>query len=175
MSVLGSLCGIVMDDAKDVDNSISVIALGLMVEVSLSMCKVLVRLDEDKAALWLQELRSAVASDRLDAWEASKLAGRISWSLTSSRSKAGRCYLKAIFAQANKPFLHGAISVRLKQALLWTENYLDLRPCSVYRRVNEVYRHIRTWSDASGVDRLVAVFLYADSTWRYTHLHKGAG
>ena len=34
-------------------------------------------------------------------------------------------------------------------------------------------RHVRTWSDASGVDAIVAVVLLADEVWYWTNLHVG--
>ena len=150
------------------DDAVSVIALGLLVESSFNLGKVLVRLDEVKAQQWLSELLENLSEECLHSSSATKLAGRMSWSLSSSRSKAGRGYLKALFAQANKPLPQGRISLRLHQALCWIARYLQVRPPALYFGLDEAWDHVRTWSDASGVDRLIAVVMLIGNSWHYT-------
>ena len=165
---LCSLIGLLCDPKKDVDGAVSMIALGLMVETSLDHSKVMVRLEAEKASAWHAELLSAYAAGKLSPEHALKLAGRAQWALCCSRSKVGRSYLKAVFAQAYKPWRDNLMSPRLRQASSWLLDYFVQRPASVWHSLDETRQHVRTWSDASGVDQLVAVFLLVDGAWRYT-------
>ena len=142
------------------------VTLGLLVESSLDQAKVLVRLDAEKASVWHAELLSDYAAGKLSSEHAMKLAGRAQWALCSSRSRAGRSYLKAVFAQAYRPFEN--MSPRLRQASSWLLEYFVQRPASVWQCLDETRQHVRSWSDASGVDQIVAVFLLVDGVWRYT-------
>ena len=78
--------------------------------------------------------------------------------------------MKALFAQANNPYLAGGLSPRLVEALRYILCYLDLRPPSVWSETSDARRHIRSWSDASGMDRIIAVIVKADSAWYWTRL-----
>ena len=168
LSLLCSLTGFLCDSDKDVDEEVCMVVLGLLVDVSMQQARVLVRLEQDKAKLWQDELLAAVKDECLHSWQAAKLAGRIQWALSAGRSKAGRSYLKAVFAQAIKPLPDGRLSRRLQQACGWVSSYLEERPASCWSSVNEDRPHIRTWSDASGVDRIVAVLFLSDNEWQYT-------
>ena len=168
LSLLCSLTGLLCDSEKDVDDDTSMIVLGLSVDLSMEQARVLVRLEQSKATMWKGELEDAVKEDRLHSWQAAKFAGRIQWTLTAGKSRAGRSYLKAFFAQAVRPLPEGRISRRLQQACSWVGNYLEERPASCWTSVDEKRPHIRSWSDASGVDRMVAVLVLLDDEWHYT-------
>ena len=168
LSILCTLTGLLCDSKKDENDSLSMIVLGLMVDVSLQQAQVLVRLEAKKAVQWRETVEEAMLSGQLFAWQAAKLAGRLQWALCASKSRAGGAYLKAVFAQAFEPLRGAAISTRLAQALEWVSRYLLERPSSSYSSINETRQHARTWTDASGVDRMVAAVLYADNRWKYT-------
>ena len=101
-------------------------------------------------------------------WAAAKAAGRMNFALQSGRSKAGRAYLKALLAQAFAPMPYYTVSPRLAFACKWCLKYLEARPSSVFAGICESRQHVRTWYDASGVGRWVAVFLFVDGQWYWT-------
>ena len=173
MSVLAALTGIVTDPGKDVDGAIEMIVLGMAVRLARASAKVVVHIAKEKAEQWLSDLVSATGGGRMWPAVAAKMAGRLQWALCSSRSKAGRSYIKALFAQANAPMPGYAMSPRLDQAVKWIVQYLCLRPEAVYTRLKEDRPHVRTWSDASGVDAIVCVVVLSEKSWRYTVLPIG--
>ena len=168
LSILCSLVGLICDPAKDVDDVLAMVVLGMTVEMSLDQARVLVYLEESKANLWRTMVEYVLHQMILPADEAGKLAGRLQCWWCTCRGKAGRAFLKALFAQQNSPMPGEAVSTRLSQALLYFLVYLKERPPAVYESLGEARRHIRTWSDASGVDRLVAAFILVDGAWFYT-------
>ena len=168
LGVLTTLCGVLCDESKDEDQVVQMIVLGMTVEWCRSFEHVRVSLEQSKALQWLECMLKALQEEELAEELAAKMAGRLQWCLSASRSRAGRSYLKALFAQANKPLPFGAMSSRLKAACRWICDYLRLRPASVYKTLNETRDHTISWSDASGEDRWLAVVLLVDGRFWWT-------
>ena len=59
------------------------------------------------------------------------------------------------------------MSARLQQAGKWFAKCLSCRPASIWSGLCETRRHLRSWTDASGVDGIVCVFLLVDGVWDY--------
>ena len=76
---LATLCGVVCDEAKSENNSISMIVLGMSVEWCKSFDHVRVSLEREKAVQWMQELQRALDIGILDEHFAAKMAGRSQW------------------------------------------------------------------------------------------------
>ena len=168
LSVLANLSGLLIDETKDVDNALAMVVLGMMVELSLAHAKVLVCLELEKANNWMVMIQEALREMILLPFAATKLAGRLQWAICGGRSKAGRSYLKALFAQANKPMPGFAVSIRLRQALEYFLELLSVRPPSVWRTLVEDRCHLRTWTDASGVDGIICAVVFFEKDWFYT-------
>ena len=99
LEVLTTLCGVPCDAAKDENHSV----LGVSTEWCMAFEHVRVSLELGKAQQWLAAFVEALGLDALQPELACKMANRLYWCLTASASRAGRSYLKALFAQANKP------------------------------------------------------------------------
>ena len=168
LSVLCSLTGFHTDPAKDEDGALEIVVLGMLVTYSWNLQLVTVRLEAEKAARWRQSLAEACGAGILIAQDPAKMAGRLQWALCAGPAKAGRAYLKALFAQANHPFPGGTMSLRLQQAAQWFVKFLDERPETMWSTVSEQRSHVRTWSDASGVDRAVAAVILFENRYFYT-------
>ena len=54
------------------------------------------------------------------------------------------------------------------KALEYFARYLLECPPSVYTELYETRPHVRSWTDASGVDRIVAAVICVDGAWMYT-------
>jgi len=144
------------------------VVLGMSIEWCLAFDHVRVTLEFGKSQQWLAAFVEALGLDELQPELAAKMAGRLQWCLTASTSRAGRSFLKALFAQANKPLPFGAMSPRLRAACKWICQYLLTRPASVYRSINETRQKVTTWSDASGKDRWLAVVVCVDGRYLWT-------
>ena len=110
LEVLATLCGVLVDPEKSENEAISMIVLGMSIEWCLTFQRIQVRLDRLKARQWQISFEEALLRNELQPDQAQKMAGRLQWCLTASTSRAGRSFLKALFAQANAP-LKGAAAV----------------------------------------------------------------
>ena len=127
-------------------------------------------MDDDKAERWAAGILAALDLDCLHDFQAAKLAGRVTFAVTLAANRVGRAQAKPLFAQANSPYPGGRLSLRLRAALIWWYEYLMLRP-PVHHHAGRASRpHLRTWSDAAGASRVLAVFLYDErnGAWLYT-------
>ena len=165
LSILTGLLGFDCDESKSVNDSLRMVVLGILVERSMNQCKVWTRIAPEKVPRWLEFLVEAVYDMVMPPWAAAKSAGRLNFALCSGRSRAGRAYLKALFAQVYDPWIHDTVSPRLERALRWCIEYLLKSPASVYASVVERRQHVRIWTDASGVDRWVAAVVLWQGRW----------
>ena len=79
----------------------------------------------DKVIKWLACICAALEEDCLTPGQASKLAGRLSWSCQHLFNRLGRAMLRPLFRQkfATKPW---RLSGELRNALLWWQHILEL-------------------------------------------------
>lgn len=73
-------------------------------------------------------LRSLLASGILTPGEASKLAGRLSFSVPVSGNRVGRTFFKSFYAQAHSPLPGFAVSPLLRSSVAWFLRYLSCWP-----------------------------------------------
>ena len=141
-------------------------------------------LDAAKARKWILDIDAALRVGKLTSGESQKLAGRLMWatqhlfyrctcicSFTHVRRfllvcRIGRAMIKAIYEQ--KRSHDGAISVRLRTALLWWRNVLSQKISEVSPWVGSSKPPCRLLVDAASTPPCCAAILFIDSTIRYT-------
>ncbi len=90
---------------------------------------------------------------------AAKVAGRLSFAVGIAGNRVGRAYVKPLFAQIYDPLPEARLSPMAEMCLQWFVGYVGIRPETVRACVKQVRPHVRSWSDASGEGRWVAVIV----------------
>ena len=102
-SILASLLGFPTDPAKDSDQCSSMIVLGACCTADFSRKVLNTHVEPAKAAKYLELLRGVLVAGTLAPGDASKLAGRLSFSVTVTGNRVGRAYIKPFYAQMHAP------------------------------------------------------------------------
>ena len=124
-------------------------------------------METSKAQRWRAQLLQAMEDGCLDAGAAAKLAGKLGFAVTVTADKVGRAFLKAFHAQAHSPLPGGLISDRLRRSCAWFAEYLAINHSS-NTCPNDERPHVRLWTDAAGVSRMLAAVVCVDGCWHYT-------
>eukprot|EP00435_Cladocopium_sp_Y103_P044779 s1987_g12.t1 len=170
LSVISRLLGFPTDSAKDADDAIRMVCLGAEVEAMFSTRQLRTHVDHAKAAKYISSLRSFLAAGLLTPGEASKLAGRLSFSVTVSGNRVGRAFIKPFHAQAHSPLPGFAISPLLRSSANWFIQYLNFCPTSVRSATAQCRTKVITWSDAAGESRWVASVVFHDGNFWWTRI-----
>jgi len=168
LEVISDLVGRPCDPKKSEQDLSLMVVLGIEVAVNDDLSGVRVTLQEAKAKAWAKELECAIYAGVLDAGQAAKFAGRLSFGVHASNCRCGRAYLKPLFAQSVAPPFGGAISPSLRAAMEWWLQYLRLRPSAVqYHSI--VKERVRLWTDAAGEEPHVAAVIAFGDELLYCH------
>ena len=113
----------------------------------------------DKVAKWLVGIREALNTDSLSPGQASKLAGRLSWSSQHLFNKLGRAMLRPLFSQkfAPKPW---KLSYDLKTALQWWQSILEKGIAEKYTWQQPATDVVHIFCDAAGDPARVAAIAW---------------
>jgi len=168
LDVLTGLVGRPVDPDKSADDRMEMVVLGAEIELEADQSGLSTAVQEAKALAWDKSLKVSLEENRLEAGQASKLAGRLSFAVTAAANKCGRAFIKPIHAQANCPYEIGGLSPWLAAALRWWRAYLKLRPRTTRRR-NAVRKQWRMFTDASGENPHVAAVLDGGQVRKFTH------
>ena len=168
LSLLAGCLGFPCDPSKDDDNTATMSVLGALVAVDDSAGAVTTRVSPDKAELWAADLWEVESLQMCSPGLAAKLAGRLSFAVTTAADRCGRAYVKVWHAQSHDPYRGNRASTRLLMAASWwraysASNFVGIRSVSEHNRV-----HIRTWQDAAGLSRKIAAVAYTPSGWFWT-------
>eukprot|EP00435_Cladocopium_sp_Y103_P039301 s772_g10.t1 len=172
LSIISRLLGFPTDDAKDADDAIQMVCLGAEVEAWFSTRQLRTQVDQSKAATrkYISSLRSFLALGVLTPGEASKLAGRLSFSVTVSGNRVGRACIKPFHAQAHSPLPGFAISPLLRSCAHWFVQYLTFCPTSVRSLAKHDRTKVISWSDAAGQSRWVATVVFHNGNFWWTRI-----
>ena len=171
LTVVSKLLGFPVDDDKSAENDILLIVLGAECRIDWPRRQLSTRVDPVKAVKYRDQLLRVILSGKLTPGDASKLAGRLSFSVTLSGNRVGRAFIKPFHAQAHKPLYGNATSPLLRQACEWFLKYLECCPTSV-RVLTPLMRPSETsWTDASGESHFQGTFYWTrarapDQVWR---------
>jgi hypothetical protein len=115
---------------------------------------VCVRVTDDKAQKWLEDVDKALATGRLTPGDAAKLAGRLSFAAQHTFRRLGRAMLRALFQQEHAPLKGARLGADLKLSLKWWRQVLALKltqwtPVRPHRRRRNFLRRERRTSKAS--------------------------
>ena len=168
LEVLTELVGRPIDSAKSLDDQIDMVVLGALVRVRTPERSVITSVDPVKAWAWKALLVAAVLAHRLQAGDASKMAGRLSFAVTSAADKCGRAYIRAFHAQACAPLPGGFMGPKLMMSALWVGQYLDILPATS-RRADTTRQHAVGWVDAASSPLTVSAVLFIHGRFWYTY------
>jgi len=169
LEVVANLCGFPIDPAKSDNGTLELLILGAEVAVLLAEQAVSIKVDAKKAVKWSELLLSALSENRLDGGEASKMAGRLSFSVSVATNKVGRAFIKPLYAQAHATLPGGKMSLWLRAACSWWRKFLELRPPSLFN-VGGLRTHTRIWTDAAGASRWIAAVMCFESKFFWTRM-----
>ena len=156
------LVGLELEPEKEVVSLTRLPVLGGLVTVDFESLSVWVEVSPEKRVFWMQCLRELSESGVLDAGSASKLAGRLSFSVTVVGNAVGRAFIRPFHAQAHKPLPGSAVSPWLRFAAAWFHEYLQMGPKLFWEAHQLQRRHLYMYTDAAGESRgLAAVLLGA--------------
>ena len=102
-----------------------------------------------------------------EAHKASQFAGRFAHTVGQAANRIGKAFIRPWYAQATAPMARGAISPWLLFSISFFKEYLRLRPESKRSAGMPMRRHVRAWTDASGVDRWIAAVVLCDGRFEY--------
>ena len=131
----------------------------LGIAVALRGHGVMLTADTVKIEKWSGQIRQCLASGKLTAGEASKMAGRLTWASQCTFRRVGRAFLYPIYRQQRSR--KSGIGRELELALRWWLEALSLRLCELrpWRPVPSRTRHLLV--DArSTPPRVAAVLLF---------------
>ena len=168
LKVLTALVGTRVDVDKCFSHVMSIVVLGARVCIDLGRRTVMHRLCEAKAAKWSKLLDAVLAGVVLPAREASRWAGRFSWAATVTYCKAARAFLRPVHRQAHAPLAHGRISGWLRNSLSWLQR--SLRVQAEWRHPHALRLPLIAWTDAASTTKLLAVVVYFDGEFQWTHV-----
>ena len=172
MTALAGLLGLSDDEAKAVSNALLMKVLGTRVLLHFALRTVTLGVEPAKAHKWARGLVRNLFEGTMPQEAAQKAAGRFSFAVTVSGQRVGRAQAKALHMQANAPLSGARISDRLATSLVWWVWWLLLTPDTSHVAGRRKRALRRTWSDASGADAMVAVFVYLeeDAQWHWTSM-----
>ena len=132
----------------------------LGIEISTSEIGYRFRPSPAKVLKWTKLINQYLHKQTLEAGEASKLAGRLSWAAASVFNRIGRATLRPIIDQQKRR--DGWVSSELERSLRW---WLEVLKCGLaetkyWQQANERTMHL--FCDASGRQGLGAVLLAGD-------------
>ena len=168
LDLLASLLGLPLDSAKSVTKVTSMLLLGARLSTSTVSMDVVIAVAEDKAAKWDKDLSDILENQCCDPVKAGKMAGRLSFLVTTAADKIGRAYIRPFYAQSAEPLAGNAASPLMSRSASFFRHYLR---SGFARRFNPrmCREHINCWSDAAGSTRVVAAVIYIPSVgWRWT-------
>ena len=117
---------------------------------------------EDKTVKWRSRIRAALATDAMDAGDASKLAGQLQWASQAVFRRMGRALTRPIIEQSKGSSCR--ISKELRLALEWWDEVLGFRTtCSVSNNCVPYYHlavYLRSQGSASMVERSRSAIAY---------------
>ena len=102
------------------------VILGVLVSVHHSHLRL--QPEEQKAELWLQQLRDVLSANLLRPGEASKLAGRLSFAQQAVFGRVGRAQLRPLFRRAHSK--HTCLTSELRRTVTWWVRLLQAGVCS---------------------------------------------
>ena len=152
---------------KNADDCMQMVVLGVCFTIVVESAKLLIQLDEQKAERWAKELMEYEKQGDLPQSIASKFAGRLSFAASGTSDRTGRTYIKAFYAQAAAPCT--GITPMMAMSLRWWLGYLHLRPATEMN-AEKLRPTIRSWTDASGVERGLAAVVTFNGQTHYTHM-----
>ena len=121
-----------------------------------------------KAQKWLRCVRGYLATGKMTAGEASKIAGRLSWAGAHMFRRLGRAMLRPIFDQTTRR--DAKIDAPLRRALLWWIDALalDVAETRAWDALETRVAHL--FCDAAGEPAHLGAVLLLDGKCYWTHL-----
>lgn len=168
LSVLSRFLGFPTDDAKDAQETVWMICLGAQVRVMFASKQLFTCVAPAKAAKYSELLEIMLTTGVLSPGEASKMAGRLGFSVCVSGNRVGRAFIKPFHAQAHLPLARHTISPQLRRAGEWFAEYLTHCPTSVRSFQTEGRPKVISWSDASGQGNWVAAVIFVSGQFFWT-------
>ena len=129
--------------------------------------KLRIAVAEEKALKWAAELEDMMQTRKCDPDRASRFAGRFGFACTLAAGKVGRAFVRPFYAQAHAPMPGFSVSPLLMRAGNWWHEYLRLGPTLRAVPNAGVRRHLVCYTDASGVDRMLAAVVYDGISWYF--------
>ena len=115
--------------------------------------------DPEKAKSWSSTLWLCLLERRMDPGVASKMAGRLSFAVTTAADRCGRAYIRAFHAQANHPLPGCRMGGWPCMAVVWFLWYLQELPFGI-RIAGVPRKHMILWTDASSPPPQVGAVLW---------------
>ena len=151
--IIVDLLGWSLDNSKAVAEATQMTVLGVMAKACLE--GIWFWIGDEKKEKWLEQIRRALRSNALSPAEAAKLAGRLSWGATAVFGKGARVFLAPLFWHGKRR--RAKLAGRVRNALLWWEQYLLSGPCAFARFVQPVLQRCILYTDATGGGKLALV------------------
>ena len=121
----------------------------------------------EKREKWIAQIANALEMGHLDARDAAKLAGRLSFANQNLFRKLGRAMIKAVYTQASTKT--GLMNPRLREALRWWLRVLNLNITEECMLAKVHERGIcRLFVDAASTPAHCAAVLFIDGHVLYT-------
>ena len=151
--VIEDLLGWELDHEKAREDAAELTALGVKVRVSDDEVKL--RVGDERAARWVEEIGEVLRSERRTPGRARKLAGKLGWGACEVFGRGARVYLAPLFRHAESS--SAQIPGRLRRALEWWCRYLSAVPVCGVPLAPRQRRRMLLYSDATGRGRLAWV------------------
>ena len=126
-------------------------------------------IEEAKAERWKACLQQIVNEAKFSLELASKMAGRLSFTVSVAANRVGRAFIKPSYAQQHAPLKAEAVSCLLAWACQWFIHYLTHRPRAVRRGITPRPLLV-SWQDAAGASRWVAAVVRTDGGYQWTRM-----
>ena len=137
------------------------VVLGAAVNLDWPRKLVTMHIEEAKAERWKACLQQIVNEAKCSPELASKMAGRLSFTVSVAANRVGRAFIKPFYAQQHAPLKAEAVSCLLAWACQWFIHYLPRRPRAVRRGITPRPLLV-SWQDAAGASRWVAAVVQTD-------------
>ena len=167
LDVVTELMGFHLDAMKSANDLLEMTVLGEMISILMASRQVSVRVAKEKAEKWTRELDELLQQGVCEAHKASQFAGRFAHTVGQAANRIGKAFIRPWYAQATASMARGAISPWLLFSISFFKEYLRLRPESKRSAGMLMRRHVRAWTDASGVDRWIAAVVLCDGRFEY--------
>ncbi len=172
LAVLMSLVGTSVDPGKGARRMLDMILLGAQLLLDRCRASFSVKVAEAKARKWACQLRQHLQTGLMSAGQASKAAGKLSFSLTITANRCGRAFIKYFHMQQHAPLPGGCMSAGLSSAALWFVAFLESQ-VHRWRQGNDRLRERRRvvfYTDAAGSTRWLAAVVHCNGTWYWTRI-----